>query len=359
MTKYLLRTTALATLALALPAVAQTEDAPFTTFNNSVTVTPGGGGVTKACSSLQTLFASNNGGSAGGAVLFDVDVVKAGGIMVASIDTNTDATAGTPVSIDLYTTPGTYVGNETNMGVWNLVSSGSGVAAGLDNPTSIDLADFALAPGTYGICLVMGASAGHNYSGTSSSPPPTTFSNADLTITGGAALNVPFSGTPFSPRMWNGEIFYDCTVTPPATFCKSRPSSLPNCTPALSAASNTASKTGGTGTYDITAGPVPGGILPAILIFSDAPPTAPVTTQFGDLCLSPFFRAGAPQFVAFSGGTSGVCDGSYVFDGGDIIAFYSQIAAGDAISFQAWYRDPGNSGTANYTHGIGPVSITP
>ncbi len=103
--------------------------------------------------SLSTLYARNNGGSFGGAVYFDVNVLNPGGIIVTSLDTNTTETG--PDSLTVYITPGTSVGNETNMAVWTEAGSGSFTGQGADNPTPVDIGDFSLPMGNYGVAIVM------------------------------------------------------------------------------------------------------------------------------------------------------------------------------------------------------------
>ena len=61
--------------------------------------------------------------------------------------------------------------------------------------------------------------------------------------------------------------------------------------------------------------------------------------------------------MAFPGGTSGVCDGGYTYDMAAIAAFYTQIGVGDTLYVQAWYRDPGNPGTANFTEAGGTITV--
>lgn len=161
--------------------------------------------------SLQTLFARNNGGNFGGAVYFDV-TVGPNPISINAFDTNTNETGA--FTIDVYTTPGTSVGNETNPGAWTLAAVGSGTALGLDQPSNAVLdVPINLSAGTsYGIAIVMDASHGHDY--TNGDGTNENYSNADLSIALGGASNVPFSGTIFSPRIWNGTIYYGSAGTP-------------------------------------------------------------------------------------------------------------------------------------------------
>lgn len=156
-------------------------------------------------SCLSTLFAANNGGSVGGAVYFDVTVSNA--VIIQGFETNFDNAVGTAIGLDFYMTAAgsSYVGNEANPAAWTLVESGVGVSSGLNVPSVVPLNNaVTVTPGTYGFALVA-IGDGHRYT---SSPNPSFFSDSFLSITLGAASNVPFTGTPFSPRGWNGSICY-------------------------------------------------------------------------------------------------------------------------------------------------------
>ncbi|QNJ98286.1 HYR domain-containing protein [Constantimarinum furrinae] len=169
----------------------------------------GGGIVTDE---LSTIFGSNNGGSDGGAVYFDITVGPQN-IMITELDINIAGT-GAPFSMDVYTLVGSSVGNETNAAAWGApVAVGSGTGnpedtpsvAVLDNPVTLN------ANTTYGIALVMDASHGHEY--TNGNGSNENFSNADLSIALGQATNVPFTGSVFSPRIWNGTVRYEINTS--------------------------------------------------------------------------------------------------------------------------------------------------
>lgn len=141
------------------------------------------------------------------------------------------------------------------------------------------------------------------------------------------------------------------------TFCTSKTSSIPGCVPALDGPSAQLSKTAGSGSYDITAQPAPGGSNPGILIYTtNGLLSSPASTPFGDLCLKQFLRAG---FAAVPGGTTGVCNGVYTWDFGQIVGGLATVTPGSTLHVQAWYRDPPNGGGANLTQGIGPIAVTP
>ena len=156
--------------------------------------------------SLTTLFASNNGGSPGGALYFDV-AVGSNPITVTGFDTNTAEQVA--FNFTVYTTLGTSVGVETNPAAWTQVATGTGQGMGVNVPSPVALNNtFTLAGNaTFGIALVMGSNAGHDY--TNGSGSNQTYSNGDVTFTHGKASNAPFTGSLFNPRVWNGTLYYD------------------------------------------------------------------------------------------------------------------------------------------------------
>ena len=140
------------------------------------------------------------------------------------------------------------------------------------------------------------------------------------------------------------------------TYCTSRPSSIAGCVPTLSSTFQAITK-GAAGPVPATAGPVPGGNSPGILIFGKTLAGAPIVVNFGELCLQGFNRA--PTTIKPAGGTSGSCSGAYAFDLQVAInnATATQAAPGDTIYFQAWYRDTPNPFGANLTNGMGDFAI--
>ena len=155
--------------------------------------------------SLTTLYAANNSGSFGGAAYFDV-IVGPNALTITGYDTNTNemVTFGWEVWI---TDPGvSYLGNEANPAAWTQVATGTGVGMGINVPSPVTLNNtFGLDANTlYGMALVIGPEAGLDYTNGPLGP----YSNADLTLELGSTSNVPFSGSPFNPRIWNGTIYY-------------------------------------------------------------------------------------------------------------------------------------------------------
>jgi hypothetical protein len=167
--------------------------------------------------SITTLFAGGNSGSAGGMVYFDV-TIGAAPLSITGFDVNTaNATA---FGFQVYTTPGTYVGNAGTPGLWTLQATGSGTNAGLGNPSPIVLSNsFTLnANTTYGMALSLTGGAGAaSLTYTNGTGSNQNYSNSDIALQLGAASNTQF-GALFTPRVWNGTIYYG-PVPEPASLC--------------------------------------------------------------------------------------------------------------------------------------------
>lgn len=155
---------------------------------------------------LDTLYAGGNNGSEGGAVYFDV-VVGGEDIELSGLSLNI-GDSGTSFTVDVYTLEGTYAGNEGNQGAWTLRTSGSGTSAGEGNASEADLdSSFTMSANTtYGVALVMTSAHSHYY--TNGNGNNESFSDDNITINLGSASNVPFDGSAFSPRVFNGTLCY-------------------------------------------------------------------------------------------------------------------------------------------------------
>ncbi|MBK9387178.1 MAG: hypothetical protein IPN34_20375 [Planctomycetes bacterium] len=156
--------------------------------------------------SLTTTFASDNGRSSlDPGCFFDVSVLRPLGLTIHQLDVNVIGTVGANVVIDVYLIPGTYVGNDTNAAAWTKVSTGQGPAVVRNSPTPIDVEDFFLAPGSYGL-YVHHTNSGVAY--TNGNGANQQYGNAELSLSAGIARSTRFGGSLFSPRIWNGTIHY-------------------------------------------------------------------------------------------------------------------------------------------------------
>jgi hypothetical protein len=302
------------------------------------------------CPSLPTLYAQNNWGSPAGQIFFDVNVLTST-LTVTAIDLNCNAVVGTPVDIEVYEIPGTYLGQESNFGAWTLKSSGSGTCAGTNLPTPIDCTDFQLGSGAHGFSIVMVSPTSHTY--TNGTGVNQFYSNADLSISCGAAMNVPWSGAPFTPRVWNGEIHY-CTSAPtPTVYCTAGTSSA-GCLPSIAANANPVVAHNAPCSLTVSG---LDGQRSGIFFYGLTSLIQPWCTSGGGtsfLCVkAPTGRTGAQS----TGGTFSQCDGSMALDWNAFQlanpgSLGNPWTAGSKAYVQAWYRDPPSCKTTGLTDAV-------
>ena len=162
-----------------------------------------------APSGLVSVFASNNGGAIGGAIYMDLTVTNS--VYLSELDVNTNQGAGAELNLTVYRTAlgGTYAGNETNTAVWSPVSHGRGIADAADMPSRMTLDHpILLSPGTYGLAIVAQDFA-HRYTNGSN-----LYNDANVSLTTGTATNSPFTGSVFTPRTGNVELYYKQPTDP-------------------------------------------------------------------------------------------------------------------------------------------------
>lgn len=157
--------------------------------------------------SLTTTFATNN-GFAGN--MFDV-VGLLGDLTITGLDVNLD-NLGASANLDVYTRTGTFVGNTGSSAGWTLVSSTSVTSAGADNPTFVDVSDFVIPGGneTTGFYVFLSDYPNASMLYTNGVGVGTVVaSNSDLQILDGVGTSdILFPGFVFTPRTWNGTIYY-------------------------------------------------------------------------------------------------------------------------------------------------------
>lgn len=165
---------------------------------------------------IGTTFMSNNGGSTGWVNMFDINNLTTAGLTVTSLDVNISSAVNTAFTIDVYTTTlaTTYVGNDGNAAAWTKVASGAGMGQGRDMPTPVDISDFVLQTGSQGLAIhYTGASMAY----TNGNGNNQKYSNSELQLDLGLVRAGFFTGTTFTPRVWNGNIHYSGGFTCNAT----------------------------------------------------------------------------------------------------------------------------------------------
>ncbi|MCL4868952.1 MAG: PT domain-containing protein [Anaerolineae bacterium] len=156
--------------------------------------------------------------------MFDISNIGSSPITITSFDINL-GTGGTGALVTVFYTPGTYVGNETNAGVWTSMGSATVNSAGQDIPTPLSVGGLTINPGqSFGLYLTVtnypAASMRYTFDNN-------VVSNTEVQLTLGIGRGNPdFSGGVFTLRSWNGTIYYDIDGGPTPT-----PTALPTETP--------------------------------------------------------------------------------------------------------------------------------
>lgn len=177
----------------------------------------------QAASALTLVTLPSNNGSGG--VFFNLSADPLSNISVTGFASYFGAATVTPVTVEVYVRPGTYVGSESGAAGWTLldtVSSSSGADQfTLSSAFTLANAINVAAGSTVGVYMhSVTAGAGLRYQGTGATATQV-FTDGTLTLTGGSARtgNVPFAGSLFQPRVFSGELYYDVTPIPePGTY---------------------------------------------------------------------------------------------------------------------------------------------
>ena len=322
---------------------------PWSLVQNFTSVEPPPGPCSGA--QLTTLYASNIGSGNGGIVYFDLDVVDPAGIVLSQLDTNVAGAVGQAFALELYRRSGSYSGFEQSPAAWTLVSTGGGLANGVDLPTRVDMADVYFAPGSYGIGLaISGAAHAH----TSVSGGPQAYSDVALTIRAGAAQKPAFTGQVKPSRVWNGTWRYNCPLAPPSAYCTAGVTTN-GCAPAVSASAQPSASLASACQIDVVnlEGQRQGLIFYGVDNSGFSPlPWDSASTSY--LCVKP----PAQRAVAMnSGGASGQCDGVLALDwnafqSANPGALGSPFSFGAKVYVQGWFRDPPAPRGSNLSNAI-------
>jgi hypothetical protein len=180
-----------------------------------------GGLVSAAQAQTLTTAASNNGS---GGVFMDLTPAS-GALLVTSFDSYFSSTAGGASTIEVWTRPGTYVGFDASSAGWTLVDTVSATSAGTTTLAPITLNNPIALPSAATTAVYLQGVSGQTlrYTGTSTIPPQTTWSNADLTLFSDVARtgSVSFGGTRNTPRTFAGVVHYVPSDPTPGACCLS------------------------------------------------------------------------------------------------------------------------------------------
>jgi hypothetical protein len=248
--------------------------------------------------SITTLFAGNGGPVPPGGALFELRVTKPGGVEIQAMDLNIFG-YNVHYGVRVYVTPDTYVGKETNASAWTLVAQASGVSESHNIPAHVDLPDFHLAPGSYGMAVYLDFQRLWITTGTGTNQ---NFANADISLRNGATMSQFFGGFKISPRTWNGTLYYDGGPPPVTTYCTGWPASPGPAEIEFTGTPSASSANGFTlfSYYNISNTPDPG-----VLMYGLQGPAAIPFATGGTLCVqgpierTPVVLVGSPSHDGF------------------------------------------------------------
>ncbi len=174
-----------------------------------------------AQTTLNANATSNNGGSSGWGIFFDLSAATP--LMITGLTTASSAAAGSTFTIELFTRMGSGLGGPVGSGpgsspagwtsLGTVTATQGATSGGISLP--IALPNFSIAGGeTVGVALVF-SGAGPNYFGTGT-PPIQRFTDGTLTLDTGDSRTQPFTpnGSFFSSRGLTGSITYQAVPEP-------------------------------------------------------------------------------------------------------------------------------------------------
>ena len=294
---------------------------------------------------LTTLFSSNATGSVGGQLFFELDVTNPAGILLSQMDINVSGQAGRWVTLDVHLKPDTFLNDHANPGVWSLLTSGGGITATTNQPTTIELTDAWIPPGWWGVSLVLNGGA-HAYRTGSNWQ---VYSNSDIGMHLGAAQNVPWSGSLIGWRVFNGTLRYNCT-TPIASYCTAG-TTTNGCVATISASAQPSAS--GANACQISVVNVEGQ-KSGLIFYSLTGRHNAAWNATSFLCIkSPTQRTGTQTAT----GTVDACDGTLSLDWNAYLSSHpnalgNPFQAGEKLQLQAWFRDPPAGKSTNLSNGI-------
>ncbi|HSD17075.1 MAG TPA: hypothetical protein VLC71_07455 [Thermomonas sp.] len=156
--------------------------------------------------SLTTIYAGGN--SQNGNIF---DITPTTNLTIDHFDINFENTrsTGLDATVEVYWRNGTSSGAENNPAGWTLLGTTSITGNPLGTPTPVAIGGLSMSAGqTYGIYIRL-VEIERYLAYTDGGP--TTFSNADLSLTTHAGIangESVFAGSSFYPRQWNGTVYY-------------------------------------------------------------------------------------------------------------------------------------------------------
>ncbi len=166
-----------------------------------------GGSVSVANAQSLATLPPNNG--SGGVFM---DLTPGSALNVTSFDTYFSSVAGSLVTVEVWTRPGSYVGFDASNVGWTLHETATGTSSGTTALGPLPLTTPILLPGGTTTAVYLHATTtggGIRYQGTGTTST-STFSNSELTLFSDVARTgtIPFGGSRFTPRAFAGVVHY-------------------------------------------------------------------------------------------------------------------------------------------------------
>jgi hypothetical protein len=289
---------------------------------------------------VATAFPDNNGGSVGGAVYFNATFSQ--GVIIGALETNTNIAAGTPIVAEVHGRIGTYVGNTSSTAGWMLMGIADGISAGGGVLSSLTFQQPITVPaGTFGIAIVA-TNFNHRYTNGTATNIAAMSPDGVISLALGAAANVAFTGTAFTPRIWNGGFCYDVNVG--SVYCSATPNSTGN--PALLLVGGSDCVTADS--LVLTAASLPANAFGYFLASTTQGSSNPPNSM-GTLCLGGDIGRGVGGAILNSGPVGIIRTSSALTLPHPVLGMV-QVTAGDTWNYQAWFRDSaGGVATSNFS----------
>jgi hypothetical protein len=164
---------------------------------------------------------SNNGGSPGWAIFFDVNSTGSP-LTITDMTTASTAVAGANFSVEVFTRTGTGLGGPVTGGPgsspagWTSLGTAVATQGATTNGVSlpIDIPDISVGAGVTGVAVLF-TGAGPRYFGTGTGPYQT-FNDGNLNLLTGDSRSAPFTptGSWFAPRGLTGSLIYSNVPEP-------------------------------------------------------------------------------------------------------------------------------------------------
>ncbi len=166
---------------------------------------------------------------------------------------------------------------------------------------------------------------------------------------------------------WPQNPFASCWLvlessTGPTLYCAANTSSCGTAPTIGGPSAATSFASSAPGTYDVTVTPVPGGLQPAIAIYTnEGPATFPAVTPYGPLCIQ---AGGLHRLMPSIVPAGAPCNATYTFDFGKHLATQTTNPAllppnlPSSVDIQVWYRDETSPSGAHLSNAMS-FTVTP